>query len=110
LSRELFAGEPLLIEVEADALTDDMVEAVRGIEHVLRVEREERRLRLGCAQDVSPQVARTLVEQGAALTGLIKKQYGLDEIYHRYFEGSDSNDREGSKLAGLKAKAARQGT
>lgn len=110
LSRELFAGEPLLIEVEADALTDDMVEAVRGIEHVLRVEREGRRLRLGCAQDVSPQVARTLVEQGAALTGLIKKQYGLDEIYHRYFEGSDSNDREGSKLAGIKAKAVRQGT
>ncbi|GIP32906.1 ABC transporter ATP-binding protein [Paenibacillus sp. J2TS4] len=109
LSRELFAGEPLVIEVEAAALTNEMEEAVRGIEHVLRVEREGQRLRLGCAQDVSSQVAHTLVQQGAALTGLSKKQYGLDEIYHRYFEGSDSDEGEGSRMGASRAKAARKG-
>jgi len=43
-------------------------------------------------QDLSTDIAKTIIEHGAALNYLNKKEYGLDEIYYRYFEGGDNHE------------------
>ncbi|MEF2967046.1 ABC transporter ATP-binding protein [Paenibacillus sp. M1] len=39
-----------------------------------------------CDRDLTPQIAETVIGGGAELTYLRRKEYGLDDIYHRYFE------------------------
>jgi ABC-2 type transport system ATP-binding protein len=110
LSNQLFAKEPFIIEAEiaqpsrqndaADALgetadsTHDTfqaaVEAVRGIDGVVSVQTHEGepiRLSIASGRDAAGEIARAIVAAGAELLSLNKKRYGLDEIYHRYFEG-----------------------
>jgi ABC-2 type transport system ATP-binding protein len=50
-------------------------------------------LLIGSEQDITADLAKWLVEKGIALYHIGKKQYGLDEIYHRYFEGGVTNDQ-----------------
>jgi len=96
LSAKLFATEPLIVEAgffagngaapiqpqELIPLTD----AIRRIEGVRSVGFSDGILRVGCVNDQSPVIARAVFEAGYDLTFLQKRRYGLDEIYHRYFQ------------------------
>jgi ABC-2 type transport system ATP-binding protein len=42
--------------------------------------------------DSTVEIARILVESGAGLNYLNRKEYGLDDIYYRYFEGEISHE------------------
>jgi ABC-2 type transport system ATP-binding protein len=44
-----------------------------------------------CSQDLSSAIAQKIVENGYGLSFLNKKEYGLDAIYNRYFEGGLNN-------------------
>ena len=46
-------------------------------------------------------LVRYFVQKGFNLTGVHKKEYGLDEIYHRYFENKLKNNIANGKSAGL---------
>ncbi|WP_248931088.1 ABC transporter ATP-binding protein [Paenibacillus hamazuiensis] len=105
LSAQLFAGEPVWIETEIREAqgggTDGGTEAASltltelelslqqlgGVQTVRRGETGSLSLHIGCERDVSADIARTVLASGFDLLSLSKKQYGLDEIYHRYFEG-----------------------
>ena len=39
-----------------------------------------------CDTEMSPEIARRVVQAGGELISLAPRKYGLDEIYHRYFE------------------------
>ncbi|WGQ10167.1 ABC transporter ATP-binding protein [Pedobacter gandavensis] len=39
-----------------------------------------------CKQNITPALVRFLVEKGHDILGVHQKDYGLDEIYHKYFE------------------------
>jgi ABC-2 type transport system ATP-binding protein len=43
-----------------------------------------------CSADISSELARIIVNSGVDLNYLNKKEYGLDDIYYRYFEGGNS--------------------
>ena len=43
--------------------------------------------RSNCSGDASGDIARVILESGSVLTSLSGKEYGLDDIYNRYFEG-----------------------
>jgi ABC-2 type transport system ATP-binding protein len=45
-----------------------------------------------CSQDSSANIARKIIESGAGLNYLSKKEYGLDDIYYRYFEGGEGHE------------------
>jgi ABC-2 type transport system ATP-binding protein len=45
--------------------------------------------------DLTPQIAETVIRQGSQLFGLRPHRYGLDDIYHRYFEGGEARGRVG---------------
>jgi ABC-2 type transport system ATP-binding protein len=90
LSAQLFADEPILIEVDVRPVSDELVDRLVSLEPVSRVERrDDGSLLLSCRTDAAPEIARLAVQSGASLHRLNTKAYGLDEIYHRYFEGGD---------------------
>jgi ABC-2 type transport system ATP-binding protein len=87
LSRQLFAKEPVLIETRVTPGSESLLAKLADIEGVTRVEQSGDTLLLSCQFDCSPEIARVVVESGESLRHLAQKEYGLDEIYHRYFEG-----------------------
>lgn len=101
LSAKLFAMEPFVVEVgistAGDSLSggtsplaqhdvDTLTQLFRNIPDVSTVSYTGELFRIACMQDRAPAVARTVIHHGYSLTLLQKKTYGLDEIYHRYFE------------------------
>ncbi|QHW34083.1 ABC transporter ATP-binding protein [Paenibacillus rhizovicinus] len=55
------------------------------------------RFSLRCSRDLTTAAAKTVIESGANLHAVQRKQYGLDDIYHRYFEGGGTVDRNNGK-------------
>ncbi|PYI55021.1 ABC transporter ATP-binding protein [Paenibacillus flagellatus] len=91
LSRELFEEELIVVEAVVRSASERLSSKLGGVDGVLRVQKETGgEWRIGCSRDVSAELARAIVEDGAALQRLSIREYGLDEIYHRYFEGGES--------------------
>jgi len=90
LSQQLFGNE--LIVIEAGVLNPDekLQEAISGIEGVNTIRLENNIFHIGCLLDVTTSIAEQIVKSEAGLTSLKKKEYGLDDIYNRYFEGGES--------------------
>jgi ABC-2 type transport system ATP-binding protein len=96
LSRKLFSHEPLAIEAGV-SLPDDPVKAAEtkarikqklgDIDGIVSVEVNGNIFRSACSGDVSGDIARVILDSGSVLTSLSGKEYGLDDIYNRYFEG-----------------------
>lgn len=105
LSRELFEGEAVTIELEAMPLSDPLVEAIRQIDGVLHVSRSDNGLSIGCSSDLSSAIARTVFDAGADIYQLRRHTLGLDEIYHRYFEGGDYREAVAMDVAHSKTQS-----
>jgi ABC-2 type transport system ATP-binding protein len=53
---------------------------------VKSIAREREIIKIFCERDLSSAIAKTIVESGVELNCLVKREYGLDDIYQRYFE------------------------
>ncbi|HZG87632.1 ABC transporter ATP-binding protein [Paenibacillus sp.] len=87
LSRSLFGEELIRIEAQADPVDDELLADIRAVEGVTRAEVENGTILVDAERDATADIARVVVGRGAALRELKRKHFGLDEIYHRYFEG-----------------------
>jgi ABC-2 type transport system ATP-binding protein len=101
LSQKLFSQSPYTIEIsisghasmpddrkEDQEKTDWLKEILRGIDGIININTiKNNTFLIECSRDLTPEIARTIVESGAELSYLNRKEYGLDDIYHRYFEG-----------------------
>ncbi len=67
-------------------------QTLMNIEGVSSVREENGILQIACAHDLSGEVASAILGAGAMLTSLNKREYGLDDIYYRYFEGGATNE------------------
>lgn len=89
LSQELFASEALTIEAgvasTSSQAADLLHQKLSDIEGVVRVQRNAGLFSVGCSRDAASDIARVVVECGADLKYLQKKEYGLDDIYNHYF-------------------------
>jgi ABC-2 type transport system ATP-binding protein len=74
------------------------LKSLKGVSHV-EIDGENWQIR--CSRDAARDIARTIIEAGAGLNYLFKKEYGLDEIYHRYFEGGEERGASNEKLPQL---------
>jgi len=102
LSQKLFSNEPYMIEAgvilsskdETDnsATVTKVSDMLKDISGVINVRTENNILYIGCSRDVTPDIARKIVESGNGLNYLVKKEYGLDDIYNRYFEGGNNHE------------------
>jgi ABC-2 type transport system ATP-binding protein len=87
LSRELFTEDAFHVSLELAEEFPPLAEAIQELDGVIHVQCNGKKLSIGCSRDLTPEIARVAIHTGAAITQLTKKEYGLDEIYHRYFEG-----------------------
>jgi ABC-2 type transport system ATP-binding protein len=99
LSRELFSESAFIIEAGicnpfsaqpgfgSPAEKESLSEILKKIDGVKAVSMKESKLRLECSHDLTPLIAKAIIESGFGLNYLNKKEYGLDDIYFRYFEG-----------------------
>lgn len=99
LSNEFFRETPYIIEVGIGAadiknksrpLVDSveaMKEIVKNIDGIKNIIFNNEIFHFECTHDASRQIAKAVYESGAELSLLNRKEFGLDEIYHRYFEG-----------------------
>ena len=99
LSRKLFAKSPYIIEVklsekeeekadgELKFTTARLQEVLRNIKGVNEVTKVNDLFEIGCSSDDTVEIARVLVDAGIGIYHLNKKEYGLADIYYRYFEG-----------------------
>lgn len=89
LARELFGMEAFEVVItlrEAEADWGGLISELEQTEKIRRADAEGHTLTLSCASDITPEIVKMLVEKGLGVTGVQRKQYGLDEIYQRYFE------------------------
>lgn len=94
LSEQLFSNEPFTVYLQADPADQALIDKLSAIKGVVAVNREEDGvLSVRCKEDLTAEIAKTAVENGAAIHSLAKKEYGLDEIYHRYFEGGEADEQ-----------------
>lgn len=99
LSASLFSGEPYSIEAGiGPALRQAGEEAPYGalcqqlgsLEGVGSVTYRDGMLHVTSMRDATPEIARVIVSSGVALHSLSRKEYGLDDIYRRYFEKQEA--------------------
>jgi ABC-2 type transport system ATP-binding protein len=102
LSQKLFSDELFVIEAgispiwgeSGSAVTEfDPVALQRTLENVNGVKTvavKNNSYHIGCTRDVTPEIAKVIVGSGAGLNYLHRKEYGLDDIYNRYFEGGEN--------------------
>ncbi|ANI88678.1 ABC transporter ATP-binding protein [Arachidicoccus ginsenosidimutans] len=92
LGRNLFTSEPYVVNISVkNDLTDasqlnDTLTKLPEVKKTLVTENNA--IDIFCGEDITPQLVRTLVQQGFDITGVQKRVYGLDEIYQRYFENN----------------------
>lgn len=102
LSEKLFEGSPYVIEasvIPGGALAGNesprewITSLLKNIDGVTGVKGGKGMFSIECNRDATTEIAKAVVESGAGLKYLNKKEYGLDEIYYRYFEGGAGNEK-----------------
>lgn len=94
LSRNLFGKESyvIIVDVKDDsAVLQNLKSELAEISEVTEISVNGRTVELSCTKDITPEIVRFFVAKGLDVTGVRKKEFGLDEIYHRYFEGGKEN-------------------
>ncbi len=95
LSKKLFSNSPYLIEVgvaDKKCTVKKLTDILKPVTSITTVYLKDHIFEIECSADVSSEIARTIVNSGIALNHLNKKEYGLDEIYYRYFEGGENHE------------------
>jgi len=105
LSKKLFAKSPFIIEAglsyngygEQDVsvqknIAERLTERLNKIEGINTVEFNNEIIQIQCSRDATAEIAKAVIESGSGLNYLNKKEYGLDDIYYRYFEGGENHE------------------
>lgn len=100
LSATLFPEEAFTVSVrvnfpggDGDVERKRFSSIVQAIEGVNDIQPESGGYHIRCSHDVTAAIAKAVIENDFNLTYLEQKQYGLDEIYHHYFEGRGRNEK-----------------
>jgi len=97
LSKQLFTHGKYLIELGIDAnfknVTDtDMLESMlTSLDGFQSIKKEQEYFEIECSADISSGIAKAVMDADYKLSYLNKKEFGLDAIYNRYFEGGVSH-------------------
>ncbi len=104
LARQLFFNNIFKVEARLAAgdksestdltghLRESLAGSLRKIEGAEDITWNNNTVNIACSRDVTPEIARVIVNSGADLFSLNKMEYGLDDIYYRYFEGEINNE------------------
>lgn len=91
LSGNLFGKDAYVIQISvreplpAPAEIERQLQRFREVNGIIM---DTNTLEVSCSTDITPDIVRLLVQNELNITGVHKKEYGLDEIYHRFFENN----------------------
>ncbi|GFR38009.1 ABC transporter ATP-binding protein [Insulibacter thermoxylanivorax] len=93
LANQLFPDEKVEIRFRLSQSPDTLIEEIRGLEHAISLQHDagSDEWIMRAHADISPQIAELVVNHKVQLLSLKQKTFGLDEIYLRYFEGSEAS-------------------
>jgi len=86
LGREAIASGKFQIEVQASPITDTLLEELQKIKGIIGIHQENEVLLITCERDLRPQISKTIIQQDSMLTGIKIEEFGLEEIYLKYFK------------------------
>jgi len=104
LSGKLFSKSPFVIEARLALNSGEhhegtqkytgewMQKVLQKVEGINDIQYTNEIFVIGCSRDASADIAQAIVASGAGLNHLNKKEYGLKDIYYRYFEGGEENE------------------
>ena len=85
LGREALGGGQFRVEVQLAEITSVVVDSIKRIDGVVSVERSGDLLLISCLEDLRPQIAKAIVDNGGLLTQMKIQSYALEDIYMKYF-------------------------
>ena len=85
LSQEALGGKHFDIEIKLTEITAKIIDSVKRINGVLKVQQSADTLLVTCSQDLRPQIAKAIVEADGLLTEMKIQSYALEDIYLKYF-------------------------
>jgi len=85
LAREKIGGGKFRIEVQVSEPTSKLMKSIKNIKGVTNVESSDDLLLISCDEDLRPQIARVVVDSDSLLVQMKIEEYGLDDIYMKYF-------------------------
>ena len=91
LSRNLFTNENYVVSVtlkEALPARWEAAGALQQLDDVEQIAVTGNVVEISCLRDITPDIVRFFVHNGLDVTGVHKKEYGLDDIYEKYFENN----------------------
>jgi ABC-2 type transport system ATP-binding protein len=105
LSKKLFTKSPFIIEAAVSETaqivpgsssgkysTEWLTGILKNIEGIIAVNLKNDVFQIDSSRDSTSEIARAIVGSGAGLNFLNKKEYGLNDIYYRYFEGGQDHE------------------
>lgn len=104
LSRNLFGEESYVVEV---TLRENLTNTWEPFEELTRLHSVKgfnvngNTIVISSQEDVTPEIVRFFIQKGLSVTGVTRKEFGLDEIYHRYFDESQNGKIPARKFNGL---------
>ncbi|MBN2463820.1 MAG: ABC transporter ATP-binding protein [Dehalococcoidia bacterium] len=88
LGREAIAGGKFRIELQVSEPTRKLISSIKKIKGVSNVESSGDQLLISCSEDLRPQIARAVVDSNSLLVQMKIEEYGLDDVYMKYFRES----------------------
>jgi ABC-2 type transport system ATP-binding protein len=85
LGREALAGGRYIIEVETVKPTPQLIDAIKGIKGVIKVEAKDNVLQIGTASDLRAAISKAVVQNDFPLIQMKVQEFSLDDIYMKYF-------------------------
>lgn len=86
LGREAMAGGRLMIEVETAEPKAEIVDIIRKIKGVEKVEADGTILKISADSDLRSQISKAVVDNDALLVQMKVHEFSLDDIYMKYFK------------------------
>ena len=85
LGREVLAGGRYRIEVETTQPSPQLVDTIKGIRGVIKVETKGNLLSISADSDLRAEVAKVVVQSNLPLMQVKVQEFSLDDIYMNYF-------------------------
>ena len=105
LASQLFARDPFTIEIGIEKSATEpgdnegeqdninaVIHTLEQIDGVNSIRRDAGLLLAECSRDLTAEIAGAVIRAGVGLKSLNSREYGLDDIYYRYFEGGTDHE------------------
>ena len=79
-------GNKINIEIQLAEITVDIVEAVRGVKGVLKVDRHDDTIIVSCNDDLRREISKVIQEKNGLVIQMKLQSYALEDIYLKYFK------------------------